>query len=157
MNMYDVVDTIEMNGRLISIYNSPDYPMFDLEDIASIFETKYSMVTLLSMCDPECIKVVIFAPKTRDAEPLRMTFINEMGLYTILAATDSPYSRKWRSVMASELVRLRRFLYKEEFKDVYETWEHELDTLYYDPNTKALMKMVTRSGGDGDSEPVEPV
>lgn len=68
-------------------------------------------------------------------------------MYNILSQSRKPIARKWRRVIHNELIRLRK-VRNFDIMQQFEEWDHELDTLYIDPDTGILMQSVTIQGGD---------
>ena len=147
-----IVGNITFDGKKLNIYSSLDEPLFRAKDIAKIIGYSDGNVwNMLEVCekDEKLTLSMLVAGQTRE-----VSFVTELGLYNILSQSRKPIARKWRRVVHLELVRIRKANDKNITEQFYE-WDHELDTLYYDEETKTLMQSVTVQGGDVEQVPYE--
>ena len=91
-----------------------------------------------------------------------MLAINELGIYEALFASRKLEARKFRMWAGTVLQKLRRTVGLEGYevmkmtdKDIQDSIDHILDTLYYDEETGVLMQSITVAGGDVDQVPFE--
>ena len=101
------------------------------------------------MCEKdEKLKLpLVVAGQTR-----QVSFVTELGLYNILAQSRKLIARKWRRVVHTQLVQMR----KEKgmtIVDQFDEWDDLLDTIYYDEETDMLMQSITVAGGDVEQIP----
>ena len=74
-------------------------------------------------------------------------FVTELGLYNILAQSRKPVARKWRRVVHSNLIMMRK-QQQLTIEGQFEEWDAIADNLYIDPETGILMEFRTVPGGD---------
>ena len=91
-----------------------------------------------------------------------MLAINELGIYEALFASRKLEARKFRMWAGTVLQKLRRTVGLEGYevmkmtdKDIQDSIDNILDTLYYDEETGVLMQSITVAGGDVDQVPFE--
>lgn len=91
-----------------------------------------------------------------------MLAINELGIYEALFASRKLEARKFRMWAGTVLQKLRRTVGLEGYevmkmtdKNIQDSIDHILDTLYYDEETGILMQSITVAGGDVDQVPFE--
>ena len=147
-----VVGKITFDNRQLDVYSSLDEPLFRAQDVAKMIEYSNGNVwKMLEVCEEdEKIKLsMVVSGQSRN-----ISFVTEMGLYNILSQSRKPIARKWRRVIHSELIRMRKARNKDVVEQ-FDDWDHELDTLYYDEATDTLMQSVTVQGGDVEQVPYE--
>ena len=147
-----IVGSITFDGKQLDVYSSLDEPLFRAKDIAKIIDYSDGNVwNMLEVCekDEKLTLTMVVAGQSR-----RVSFVTELGLYNILSQSRKPIARKWRRVAHNELIRMRKANNKN-IAEQFEEWDHELDTLYYDEETKTLMQSVTVQGGDVEQVPYE--
>lgn len=86
-----------------------------------------------------------------------MLAVNEIGIYEALFASRRLEARKFRRWSADVMKKLRTNVGLEGYEvmkmtepDIQEKIDNILDTIFYDPDTGALMQSVTTLGGDVD-------
>lgn len=148
----EVVGTISFDNRLLSVYASLDEPVFRASDIAQMIDYSAGNVwKMLEMCEED---EKLNLPMVVAGQRRSVSFVTETGLYNILSQSRKPLARKWRRVIHTELVRMR----KEKGMDIvaqFEEWDHMAETIYYDENTGLLMQSITVQGGDVDQIPYD--
>lgn len=150
MNNLQVVGTIAFDNRLLNVYQSMDDPIFRAADVASMIDySDGNTWKMLQMCeeDEKLTLPMVVAGQTR-----QVAFVTETGLYNILAQSRKLIARKWRRVVHTELVRMR----KEKgmtVVDQFDEWDDLLDTVYWDEELGMLMQSVTVQGGDVEQIP----
>lgn len=149
----NIVGEIKFDNKTLDAYSSVNEPIFRATDVAKMIEySDGNTWKLLEMCeeDEKLILPMVVAGQTR-----QISFVTERGLYNILAQSRKPIARKWRRVVHDELIRLRKARGLDIMKQ-FDEWDHELDTLYFDPETGILMQSITVQGGDVEQVPYEP-
>lgn len=153
MERTNKVGEIRFDNKTLNVYSSVNEPIFRATDIASMIGySDGNTWKLLEMCeeDEKLILPMVVAGQTR-----QVSFVNERGLYNILAQSRKPIARKWRRVVHDQLIKLRKARGLDIMKQ-FDEWDHELDTLYFDEETGILMQSVTVQGGDVEQVPYEP-
>lgn len=143
--MTQVVGQLKFDNRLLNVYSSLDEPIFRVSDIGEMID--YSdgntwMITSMVEEDEKLNLTMLVAGQRRT-----VSFVTETGLYNILSQSRKPLARKWRRIIHDQLIRIR----KEHNRNIiqqFDEWDHELDTLYIDPDTGILMQSITVAGGD---------
>lgn len=89
-----------------------------------------------------------------------MLAVNEIGIYEALFASRRLEARKFRRWSAEVMKKLRSNVGLEGYEvmkmtepDIQEKIDSILDTIFYDPDTGALMQSVTTLGGDVEQVP----
>lgn len=146
------VGTISFDGKTLNVYSSLDEPIFNASDIAKMIDySDGNTWKMLEMCEAD---EKLNLPMVVAGQRRAVSFVTETGLYNILSQSRKPIARKWRRIIHDELINLRKsrnFNIAEQFDE----WDHELDTLYIDPETGILMQSVTVEGGDVIQVPYE--
>ena len=150
MNNLNVVGKIAFDNRLLSVYQSLDEPIFKASDIASMIDySDGNTWKMLQMCEED---EKLNLPMVVAGQKRQVAFVTETGLYNILAQSRKLIARKWRRVVHTELIRMR----KEKnmtIVDQFEEWDDLLDTVYWDEERGMLMQSVTVQGGDVEQIP----
>ena len=147
-----VVGSIEFDKKTLDVYSSLDEPLFRASDVAVLIEYSANNVwKMLEACeqDEKLILPVVVGGQKRN-----VCFVNEHGLYNILAQSRKPIARKWRRVIFDQLIRMRvdRDM---DISEQFEEWDHALDGVYWDDEAGMLMQSVTLPGGDVEQVPFE--
>lgn len=150
--MNNIVGAITFDNRLLHVYSSLDEPIFKATDVANMID--YSIGNtwkMLEMCeeDEKLNLPIVVAGQRRS-----VSFVTERGLYNILSQSRKPIARKWRRIIHDELIKLRKSR-NNNIVEQFEEWDHELDTIFIDPETGMLMQSVTVPGGDVIQVPYE--
>jgi len=143
--MIEKVGVISFDNRLLDVYSSLDDPLFMAFDIANMIDySRGNTWNMLNVCeDDEKLNL----PMVVAGQKRQVSFVNENGLYNILSESRKPLGRKWRRIIHDELIKLRKSRGKNVVEQ-FEDWDHELDTLFIDPETGIMMQSVTIQGGD---------
>lgn len=150
MNNLNVVGTITFDNRLLNVYQSLDEPIFRAADIANMIDySDGNTWKMLQMCeeDEKLNLPMVVAGQTR-----QVAFVTETGLYNILSQSRKLIARKWRRVVHTQLVAMR----KEKgmtIIDQFDEWDDLLDTVYWDEELGMLMQSITVQGGDVEQIP----
>lgn len=125
----EVIDHISFRGLMIDVYDHPDFhePYFRLKDFADVHELENIEHDEWSKINGEI-------------------YVNEIGLYNILAHQNSDEARLWRRVIFEQL-RGHRLDAGNSMSDEFNFWDEMCD-YYIDEETGKLMKSVTVAGGD---------
>lgn len=152
MKNIEVVGVITFGKRQLDVYGSLNDPLFKASDICDMLDySDGNTWNLLRLCeeDEQLTLPLIVAGQKRS-----VNFVNEHGLYNILAQSRKTLARKWRRVVHDELIRLRKSR-SYDILQQFDEWDDELDTLYIDEETGILMQSVTVAGGDVEQIPYE--
>ena len=148
----EIVGQIRFDGHVLDVYNSLDEPYFLGQDIAKLIDYSAGktgqMISLLET--DEYLTDMVY----RSGQKRHMHLVTEMGLYNLLSQSRKPIARKWRRVVHSNLILMRRNN-KLTIEGQFEEWDSRLDDLYIDPDTGILMQSVTIPGGDVEQVPYE--
>lgn len=150
MNNLTVVGTVAFDNRLLNVYGSLDDPIFRASDVASMIDySDGNTWKMLQMCedDEKLTLPMVVAGQTR-----QVNFVTEIGLYNILAQSRKLIARKWRRVVHTQLVAMRKEKHMT-VVDQFDEWDDLLDTVYWDEELGMLMQSVTVQGGDVEQIP----
>lgn len=152
INNYEPVGTVKFDNKTLDVYLSLDEPLFRASDVAELIAYSSNNVwKMLEMCeqDEKLVMPMVVAGQKR-----HVSFVNEHGLYNILAQSRKPIARKWRRVIFDQLIQMRvdRDM---DICDQFEEWNHALDDIYWDKEAQMLMQSVTLPGGDVEQVPFE--
>lgn len=146
----EIVGTIKFDNKYLNVYSSVNEPLFRATDVANIIGySEGNTWKMLEVCEED---EKLNLPMVVAGQKRTVSFITELGLYNVLAQSRKPIARKWRRIIHNEIIRLR----KERGLTImaqFDEWDHELDTLYIDPETGILMQSVTVQGGDVEQIP----
>jgi prophage antirepressor-like protein len=146
----EVVGQIRFDGYILDVYNDLDVPFFRASEVAKLIDYsagKTSQMLELIEQDEHLLTVLQVAGQKR-----QVRMLSEIGLYNILSQSRKPIARKWRRVVHSNLVMMRRNN-KLTIDGQFEEWDAMLDDLYIDPETGILMQSITVRGGDVEQVP----
>lgn len=150
MKNLSIVGTIAFDNRLLNVYRSLDDPIFRATDIANMIDySDGNSWKMLQMCeeDEKLNLPMVVAGQTR-----QVAFVTETGLYNILSQSRKLIARKWRRVVHTQLVAMRREKGMT-IVDQFDEWDDLLDTVYWDEELGMLMQSVTVQGGDVEQIP----
>ena len=139
------VGQIRFDSYILDVYDSLDEPYFMASTVAKLIDYsagKTSQMLELIEHDEHLLTVLQVAGQRRE---VRM--ITELGLYSILSQSRKPVARKWRRIVHSNLIMLRK-QNKLTIEGQFEEWDALVDTLFIDPDTGILMEFHTVRGGD---------
>lgn len=146
----EIVGNIVFDNRILNVYRSLDEPLFRAVDIANMIDySDGNSWKMLQMCEED---EKLNLPMVVAGQVRQTAFVTETGLYNILAQSRKLIARKWRRVVHSELVRMRK---EKEMTvvDQFNEWDDLLDTVFWDEEKGMLMMSVTVQGGDVDIVP----
>ena len=135
---------------MLEVYDSLDEPLFNAVDVAKLIDYSAGNTSkmLLLIEKDEYLQVNIL----RAGQKRQVNMITELGLYSILSQSTKPIARKWRRVVHSHLILLRK---EKQFTiaDQFEEWEHMREDFFIDEETGQLMEIFTVQGGDVEIRP----
>ena len=146
----EIVGQIKFDGYILDVYNDLDVPFFRAAEVAKLIDYsagKTSQMLELIEQDEHLLTVLQVAGQRR-----QVRMLSEIGLYNILSQSRKPIARKWRRIIHSNLVMMRRNN-RLTIDEQFEEWNAMLDDLYIDPETGILMQSVTVRGGDVEQIP----
>lgn len=146
----EIVGQIKFDGYILDVYNDLDVPFFRAAEVAKLIDYsagKTSQMLELIERDEHLLTVLQVAGQRR-----QVRMISEIGLYNVLSQSRKPIARKWRRIVHSNLVMMRRNN-RLTIDGQFEEWDAMLDDLYIDPETGILMQSVTVRGGDVEQIP----
>ena len=173
-----VVGQIRFDGYVLDVYDSLDEPYFLAVQVSKLIDysngNTASMLELLEADEKILINTssgltrqqrrVLARKEAKVSDSIGSTegigqtgnptkwFVTELGLYNILSQSRKPIARKWRRIVHSNLVMMRRNN-KLTIEGQFEEWDAMSDDLYIDPETGILMQSVTVRGGDVEQIP----
>lgn len=146
----EIVGQIHFDGYSFNVYSSLEEPLFLLSDVIKIQGRRYnseeSAIYLLE--EDEYIK----APIVLAGQRRTVYLITELGLYNLMSQSDLAIARKWRRIVHSNLIMMRKQR-ELTIEGQFEDWNAMVDDLYIDPKTGILMQSVTVAGGDVEQVP----
>ena len=148
----EIVGQIKFDGYILDVYNDLDVPFFRAAEVAKLIDYsagKTSQMLELIEQDEHLLTVLQVAGQRR-----HVRMISEIGLYNVLSQSRKPIARKWRRIVHSNLVMMRRNN-RLTIDGQFEEWDAMLDDLYIDPETGILMQSVTVRGGDVEQIPYD--
>lgn len=135
-----------------------------LKDVCDALDLQVGKVS--QRLDPDMmlrVPVEVEVPsKHVDSQTFWMLAVNEIGIYEALFASRRLEARKFRRWSASVMQKLRSAVGLEGYQvmdmtkpEIQEDIDRILDTLYWDEETKTVMRSVTVQGGDVEQAPFE--
>ena len=146
----ELVGKISFDGNMLEVYNSLDEPWFRVSELSKILEYstgKTSQILELIEKDEHLITALKVSGQMRE---VRM--VNELGLYNILSQSRKPIARKWRRVIHSNLIMLRK-QNQLTIEGQFAEWDTMAEDIFIDPETGELMQINTIAGGDVEIVP----
>lgn len=146
------VGQIRFDGHVLDVYDSLNEPYFLAKDIAKLID--YSVGKTGQMLEALEKDEYLTDMQYRSGQKRRVYMITELGLYNILSQSRKPIARKWRRVVHSNLILLRK---RNELtiNGQFEEWDALAEDFYIDPETGILMEIKTVPGGDVEVIPYE--
>lgn len=148
----EIVGQIRFDGYSLDVYDSLDAPYFLAVEIAKLidYSTGNTAEMLRTLEEDEHLLVTL----QRSGQGRQVRMVTELGLYNVLSQSRKPIARKWRRIVHSNLVMMRRNN-KLTIDGQFKEWDAMLDDLYIDPETGILMQSVTVRGGDVEQIPYD--
>ncbi|MDX9917298.1 MAG: BRO family protein [Gudongella sp.] len=141
----EIVGKISFDGHILDVYDSLDTPYFRAAEVAKLIDYstgKTSQMLDLIEQDEHLLTVLKVAGQRR-----QVRMVTELGLYNILSQSRKPIARKWRRIVHSNLILMRRNN-KLDISGQFDEWDAMADNLYIDEETGELMEFNTLPGGD---------
>ena len=148
--MVEKVGEIKFDEKTLDVYSSMDEPLFIAYEVAEMLGYK-DIQEIESLCEKDEYNIKF---TMLDGKKAAVVFLTEYGLYNVLSQTRTLTARKWRKIIHSQLIRMRRAMYYD-ISDQFDDWNNQLDDLYYDEEKDALMMSVTLPGGDVEQIPYD--
>lgn len=148
----DIVGQIRFDGHVLDVYDSLDTPLFMGVAVATLidYSTGNSAEMLRVLEADEHLLVTV----QRAGQKRSVRMVTELGLYSILSQSRKPIARKWRRVVHSNLILLRK-QNQLTIDGQFEEWDALAEDLFIDPDTGILMEIRTVQGGDVEVLPYE--
>jgi prophage antirepressor-like protein len=146
----EIVGQIKFDGYILDVYNDLDVPFFLAVEVAKLID--YSAGNTAEMLRVLETDEHLLVTLQRSGQRRQVRMVTELGLYNVLSQSRKPIARKWRRVVHSNLVMMRRNN-KLTIDGQFEEWDAMLDDLYIDPETGILMQSITVRGGDVEQVP----
>ena len=146
----NIVGKISFDGHMLEVYDSLDAPYFRAAEVAKLMDYsagKTSQMLELIEKDEYLLTVLQVAGQRRE-----VAMITELGLYNILSQSRKPIARKWRRVVHSNLILLRKERHFT-ITDQFEEWDMQCEDFFIDTETGELMEIRTVAGGDVEIVP----
>lgn len=144
------VGQIQFDGRILEVYDSLDQPYFLAQDIAKLIDYSNGKTgqMLSSIEKDEYLQTTMKVGGQRR----QVYMVSELGLYNVLSQSQKPLARKWRRVVHSNLVLMRK---KNQLTIAgqFEEWGMLAEDLFIDEETGELMETWTVPGGDVEIKP----
>lgn len=146
----NVVGQIQFDGHMLEVYDSLDEPYFLAQDIAKLID--YSIGKTGQMLSTLEKDEYLSDIQHRSGQKRLVYMVTELGLYNILSQSRKPVARKWRRVVHSNLILMRK---QKNFSvvDQFEEWDHWREDFFIDTETGELMQIIILPGGDVDVIP----
>lgn len=141
----DIVGQIRFDGFVLDVYSSLDAPYFLAVEVAKLID--YSSGRTKQMLGLLESDEYLTTSMYRSGQKRTVYMVTELGLYNILSQSRKTIARKWRRIIHSNLIILRK--QKNLTVDQqFEEWDIMADNLFIDPDTGILMEFRTIQGGD---------
>lgn len=122
-----IVGQIKFDGYILDVYNDLDVPFFLAVEVAKLID--YSAGNTAEMLRVLETDEHLLVTLQRSGQRRQVRMISEIGLYNILSQSRKPIARKWRRIVHSNLVMMRRNN-RLTIDGQFEEWDAMLDDLY---------------------------
>ncbi len=139
------VGQIRFDSYILDVYDSLDAPYFLAVEVAKLID--YSIGKTGQMLEMIEADEHLTTTMYRSGQNRKVYMVTELGLYNILSQSKKPVARKWRRIVHSNLILLRK-QNKLTIEGQFEEWDIMSDNLFIDPDTGILMEFNTVRGGD---------
>lgn len=146
----ELVGQINFDGHMLEVYNSLDEPYFLAQDIAKLIDYSAGKTgqMLVSLEKDEYLTDIQY----RSGQRRNVYMVTELGLYNILSQSRKPIARKWRRIVHSNLILMRR-KNNLNIAGQFDEWDAMNDNLFIDEDSGELMEFTTLPGGDVEIRP----
>ena len=141
----DIVGQIKFDDSVLDVYDSLDSPYFLAVEVAKLID--YSGGNTGQMIELIEADEHLTLTLNRSGQNRKVYMITELGLYSILSQSRKPIARKWRRIVHSNLILLRK-QNKLDIEGQFDEWGSLAEDLFIDPETGILMEIRTVRGGD---------
>ena len=139
------VGQIQFDGYTLEVYGSLDDPVFIGVEVAKLIDySAGNTAEMLRMLEAD-EHLLVTLQRAGQRREVRM--VTELGLYNILSQSRKPIARKWRRVIHSNLILMRK-QNNLTIAGQFEEWDMLAEDLYIDSETGILMEIRTIQGGD---------
>ena len=143
--MKKIVGKIQFDGHMLEVYDSLNNPYFLAQDVAKLIDYSNGNTgqMLATLEKDEYLSDIQY----RSGQKRLVYMITELGLYNLLSQSRKPIARKWRRVVHSNLILLRK---ERQFTvaDQFEEWDRMREDFFIDEETGELMEIILVAGGD---------
>ena len=149
-----IVGELRFANHILPVYNDLEEPLFKSSDVADLigyseWATDDVKCFNHAIIDRECEadEYYIVPYDDENDESMTQVYLNEKGLYSLLAQARTRLARFWRRAVWEELIKVRRdngINVVEQFNE----WDMIAGDYYFDDATGKMMKSVTVAGGD---------
>ena len=146
----EIVGKISFDGHMLDVYDSLDEPYFKALEVARLLDYsagKTSQMLELIEKDEYLTTLLQVSGQKR-----KVHMLTELGLYNILSQSTKPIARKWRRVVHSNLILLRK-QNNLTIAGQFEEWDMMREDFFIDTETGELMEIRTVAGGDVEIVP----
>lgn len=150
----EIVGQIRFDGHTLDVYDSLDKPLFMGAAIAKLID--YSTGNTAEMIRMLEVDEHLLVTVQRSGQRRQVRMVTELGLYNILSQSRKPIARKWRRVIHSNLIMMRK-QNSLTIDGQFEEWDAIAEDLFIDPETGILMEIRTVQGGDVEVIPYEEI
>ena len=146
----ELVGQINFDCHMLEVYNSLDEPYFLAQDIAKLIDYSAGKTgqMLVSLEKDEYLTDIQY----RSGQRRNVYMVTELGLYNILSQSRKPIARKWRRIVHSNLILMRR-KNNLNIAGQFDEWDAMNDNLFIDEDSGELMEFTTLPGGDVEIRP----
>lgn len=146
----ELVGQINFDGHMLEVYNSLDEPYFLAQDIAKLIDYSAGKTgqMLVSLEKDEYLTDIQY----RSGQRRNVYMVTELGLYNILSQSRKSIARKWRRIVHSNLILMRR-KNNLNIAGQFDEWDAMNDNLFIDEDSGELMEFTTLPGGDVEIRP----
>ena len=148
--MKKIVGKIQFDGHMLEVYDSLDNPYFLAQDVAKLIDYSNGNTgqMLATLEKDEYLSDIQY----RSGQKRLVYMITELGLYNLLSQSRKPIARKWRRVIHSNLIMLRK-QNQLTIEGQFAEWDAMAEDIFIDPDTGELMQINTIAGGDVEIVP----
>ena len=144
------VGQIRFDSYILDVYDSLDVPYFLATQVAKLIDYSVGNTSHMLKTVENDEKILVSTRNTTTTARGNASdkwFVTELGLYNVLSQSRKPVARKWRRIVHSNLIILRK-QNNLTIEGQFEEWDMLADTLFIDPDTGILMEFHTVRGGD---------
>lgn len=150
----EAVGVIKFDSVSIDVYGDINEPLFIARDVAKLIGYRVDNTNHLveDLCESdEYLRVSV----VRSGQKRLVLAVTEMGLYNILSQSRLDSARKWRRIIHTELINMR----KEDNRSIseqFEIWDNMANDIWFDEETGKMMEAINDPRGDVIVREFEP-